>query len=425
MNASLLLDFPDALSDIATLTRASGDALFGVIAFAVSVDPTLIRLPPESTQRLRVEITHCLSSRLRATDNLYAIGIWEWLAVLPEMRSSAVLTLAMLRLRRVFEEQALTVDGMVLSLRTACGAALHPDDGDDALHLIQSARIACLQANQLDQGSLFYNRNMENTGESLQILDRELSTAFNTGNGLELYLQPQIDVASQHCVSAEALLRWQRNNGEWVAPPSVLMAIERQGLRHRFNRWLFQRASEICGKLAEADIHITLSINLSANDLHDPEIPDLLQQALATWDIKPSSVQVEITETVMVEETKGVLEVLQRIRELGINLSIDDFGTGFSGMSYLKNLPVQEVKIDQMFIRQIAHSPKDREIADSIIQLAHRLGMDVVAEGVETVEAATIVSEMGCNRLQGWLFSKALALSDFIDWHHARHPAKI
>jgi EAL domain-containing protein (putative c-di-GMP-specific phosphodiesterase class I) len=422
-NVSSLQGFPAALSEVAALTRRANRGLFGVIAFAVSVDPTLIRLPPESTQRLKLEIARRLANRLRASDTLYSMGGWEWLSVLPEMKSTAVLTMAMIKLRSAFEEQSLTVDGVELSLRTACGAAIHPDDGEDALHLVQSARIACLQANQTDQGNLFYSRSMENTGVNLQALDRELTAAFNNGTGLELYLQPQIDVASQRCLSAESLLRWQRDSGEWVAPPTILTAIERLGLRHRFNRWLFQRASEICDKLAQANIDITIAINLSANDLQDPEIPDLLQQALATWEIKPDAVQVEITETVMVEETQGVLDVLHRIRKLGIKLSIDDFGTGFSGMSYLKKLPVQEVKIDQLFISHIASSPKDREIADSIIQLAHRLGMDVVAEGVETAEAAAIVSEMGCNRLQGWLFSKALPVPDFIAWHNAWHTA--
>lgn len=421
MNASVPLGFPAALADIAALTRGGDDVLFGVIAFSVAVDSALIRLPPEATQRVRLEINHRLSSRLRESDVLYSLGSWEWLVLLPKMRSTAVLTLAMIKLRGAFEEQTLDVDGVELSLRTSCGAAIHPDDGEDALHLIQSARIACLQANQLDQGTLFYNRNMENTGQNVQVLDRELTAAFNNGRGLELYLQPQIDVASQRCLSAESLLRWQRDNGEWVAPPTVLTAIERLGLRHRFNRWLFQRVAEICDKLVHANIHITIALNLSANDLQDPEIPDLLQQAMATWEIRPDSVQVEITENVMIEETQGVMDVLNRIRALGVTLSIDDFGTGFSGMSYLKNLPVQEVKIDQIFIRQIATSSKDQEIADSIIQLAHRLKMYVVAEGVETLEAAELVSQMGCDRLQGWLYSKALPLNDFIAWHHARH----
>lgn len=159
MSASSLPCFSDALVDIAALARGEEEELLGVIAFAVIVEPMLIRLCPESTQRLNLEIAHRLSSRLRATDILYSMGSWEWLTVLPEMRSIAVLTLAMLRLRRAFEEQPLSVDGVEFSLRTVCGAAFYPDDGDDALHLIQSARIACLQANRLDGGSLFYNRN--------------------------------------------------------------------------------------------------------------------------------------------------------------------------------------------------------------------------------------------------------------------------
>lgn len=416
MNARTPLGFPAALADIAALTRNSEDLLFGVIAITVAVDATIIRLPPESTHRLRAEIVRRLSSRLRATDVLYSIGNWEWLILLPEIRSTAVLTLAMLKLRAIFEEQTLIVDGVEISLRTACGAAIHPDDGEDALHLVQSARIACLRADKTDQGSLFYSRDMENTGESLQALDRELTSAFNSGDSLELFLQPQIDVATGRCASAEALLRWRRISGEWVAPPTILTAIERLGLRHRFNRWLFQRASETCDKLAHAGIHITVAINLSANDLQDPEIPDLLEQAMATWEIKPKRIQIEITETVMIDETPEVLDVLNRIRKLGVALSIDDFGTGFSSMSYLKSLPVQEVKIDQMFIRQIATSAKDQQIADSIIQLAHRLKMEVVAEGVETAEAAKVVSELGCDRLQGWHYSKALPLADFIAW---------
>jgi diguanylate cyclase len=196
----------------------------------------------------------------------------------------------------------------------------------------------------------------------------------------------------------------------------VLAAIERLGLRQRFNRWLFLAAGQICHKLSSSDIRIRLSINLSANDLLDPEVPDLLEQALKIWNVAPSSIRLEITETSMVQDTVGVIDVLRRLREFGASLSIDDFGTGYSGMSNLKTLPVQEVKIDQSFIRNIVKSKHDQEIAGSIISLSHRLGLQVVAEGVETPESAELLASMGCEWLQGFLFSPALPLEKFMIW---------
>ena len=218
-------------------------------------------------------------------------------------------------------------------------------------------------------------------------------------------------------------MRWQRSNGQWVAPPHILECIDRLGLRQDFNRWLLLQATQIQLQLGEQGIDIVLSINLSANDLLDIELPDMIGQALATWDVDPAKFLLEITETMMVEESWQVLDVLDRLRQQGFRLSIDDFGTGYAGMSYLQRLPVQEVKIDQMFVRQAADSDKAREIITSIIQLAKRLNMSVIAEGVETAEILEIIAGLGCQMAQGYLYSKALPLADFIAWHHA-HPAK-
>lgn len=429
MEARALPRLPAALADIPGLVRGQLDGespALGVIAFAVLPDAALYRLLPESLQRLGQVIARQLLAQLRDSDRLYSISNWEWLILLPAMPTTAVLTLAMLKLRRSFDEILLDIDGVDLRLETVCGGATHPDDGDDAMHLVQSARIARLHAERSKQGSLLYDHSMEHGGGELLALDRELQNAFSGENSLELHLQPQVDALSRACVGAEALLRWRRGNGQWVPPPSTLAAIERLGLRNRFNRWLFQRASQTCAKLADAGISLCVSVNLSANDLHDPEVPELLSQALSTWAIPPQLIKLEITETTMVQETEGVMDVLNRLRELGVALSIDDFGTGFSGMSYLKSLPVQEVKIDQSFIYNIVESAQDREIADSIIRLAHRLGMEVTAEGVETRAAAELISTMGCDRLQGFLFSHALPLNEFIDWHRqfsaARQP---
>ena len=187
-------------------------------------------------------------------------------------------------------------------------------------------------------------------------------------------------------------------------------------LLYLLHRWLLHQATQIQLQLAEQGIDIVLSINLSANDLLDIELPDMIGQVLATWDIAPDRILLEITETIMVDESWQVLDVLNRMRKLGLHLSIDDFGTGYAGLSYLQRLPVQEVKIDQMFVRQAAESEKAREIITSIIQLATKLNMSVIAEGVETTEILGILSALGCRFAQGYLFSKALPMPAFIDW---------
>lgn len=419
----LLPGLPVALSDIPLLARRPDGSSLGVIAYIVEPDTAFYRLSPESALRLRQKITRRLNEALREGDRLYSISRWEWLIVLPGLRSSATLTLAMLKLRRLFDERELSVDGIALRLPVFCGAAIHPDDGEDALHLVQSARIARLHAERSAAGSALYEPGMEELDERLKTFDRELREAFSGDTGLQLYLQPKISARSGRCAGAEALLRWCRADGEWVSPPELLAAIERLGLRPRFNRWLFLTAGQISRTLALAGIDIGLSINLSANDLLDPEVPDLLEQALDTWNVAPTAILLEITETSVVQETGSVADVLRRLRQLDAGLSIDDFGTGFSGMSNLKKLPVQELKVDQSFVRNIVESPRDREITESIVRLAHRLGLQVTAEGVESEAAARLLTAMGCEWLQGFLFSPALPLTGFIDWYRGQATA--
>lgn len=412
---------PAALSDIPLLARSDDSSELGVIVFTVRPDTAFYRLSPESGRRLRLEIHDRLGAILRKSDRLYLIETWEWLFVLPGLRSSATLTLAMLRFGQLFEVSP-RVDGISLRVQSCCGAAIYAGDGEDPLHLVQSARIARLYVEQNNLSSAIYEPEMEVFDERLRKLEEELRTAFSRDSGLQLFLQPQVEAESGRCVGAEALLRWRRDDGEWVPPGEALAAIERFGLRQRFNRWLFISAARICSKLEESGIGSRLSINISANDLLDAEVPDLLAQTLDAWGVPAARLRVEITETNMVEESGDVREVLSRLRGLGVSLSIDDFGTGFSGMSNLKSLPVDEVKIDRSFVHNLVGSQRDREITASILELSHRLGLSVVAEGVETRETADLLAEMGCDWLQGYHFAKPLPFDDFVAWHRKRHP---
>lgn len=409
-----------ALLDIPELARQSQNASLGAIVLAIDPDTAFYRLLPESLQRFQYEIAARLREIKRPQDMLYLISPREWLLVLPELRSSATLTMAMIKLQRLFDAYLLTIDGIALRLAAACGGAMYPEDGKDALYLVQSARIASIHAKHSEEGQTLYHPDMEKLDDRLKSFDQEIRQAFQSESGLKLYLQPQIEAVSGLCSGAECLLRWQRENGQWVSPPELLAAIGRLGLRQLFNRWLFQRLGLICKILATNHITLRLSVNLSANDLLDLEMPDLFGQALATWNIAPSMVLLEITETSMVQYTEHVADVLERFRQLGTQLSIDDFGTGFSGMSNLKNLPVHEVKIDRSFVRNIAISRRDQEITASIIGLSHRLGLRIVAEGVETRESANVLIQMGCDHLQGFLFAPGMPPDEFIKWYRKR-----
>ncbi len=406
-----------ALADIARQSQQlSAEHCLGIVNFTVLSDPALLRLTPEVDRHLRAEVTRRLAGALRPRDRLYSASHWEWLLVLAELPSSVPLMLAMLRLDALFADSITTFDGSFLTLRVACGGALCPDNGTEPRHLVQSSRIACLTADRTGSRFAAYDPAMEQTDNAQQQLHAELPRALSGAPGLSLSLQPQIDLSSGRCVGCEALLRWHLPAGDHIPPNHTLAAVERLGLRATFTRWLLQQAMQIQNRLRAENIHVVLSVNLSANDLLDAELPDLIAQTLATWELTSDCLLLELTETLMIEDTEQVIGVLQNLRKQGLHLSIDDFGTGYASMSYLQRLPVQEVKIDQSFVRYAETSERDREIIASLAQLAHRLDMVVVAEGIETVEAAEIVAQLGCDRAQGYLYAAAMPLEEFILW---------
>lgn len=413
-----------ALSDLPKMIRENAtERQLGIISLAIVTDPQHLRQSTDAIHKLRILASREIQAAVRPQDRVYTVSHEEWLIVQPNLISSAAPTLAMIRLR----DSLMAISGQTGSIshlpRLALGAAIWPDNGDDALFLVQSARIARLLAEQGSPDIRTYQPSMESEGEYEQGLLADLRQALSNNQGLELYLQPQVEIAGGRCIGAEALLRWRRGNGEWVAPPRILEAIDRLGQRQTFNRWLLHQASQIQKQLVEHGIDIALSLNLSANDLLDVELPDMIGQALATWDLPPQKFLLEITETMMIEESWQVMDVLNRLRQLGLRLSIDDFGTGYAGMGYLQRLPVQEVKIDQVFVRQVVESDKAREIIASVIQLAGKLGMSIIAEGVETTETLDALQTLGCRFAQGYLFSPALSLPDFIVWCKANHAS--
>lgn len=392
----------------------------GLLILRAKVQPQMLRLTHEAGLALQAAIARRITEVLRDSDQVFALDNWEWLLVLPACTSSTPVVLAMMKIQRQLSDRPFLLPGLHTPINFLIGAAIFPDSGDDPQHLIQSARIAAMAADQMPDRYAVYDKTMERTGDSDLSQHEALKSAISS-NTLKLYLQPQIDVATRHCHHAEALLRWQLPDGTDIPAPSIIAMVEQDGLRPRFNRWLVQQGVQSLARLEESGIRINISLNLTANDLLDPELPDLVQHTLAFWRVEPDRVLFEITETIVVADTDDVAQTLNRLRKLGVRLAIDDFGTGYAGMSYLSRLPISEVKIDQSFIRRINESSTDYEIIASVTTLAHRLGMEIVAEGVESEEVFAAVKSLGCDRVQGFLFARALPEQQFAEWWRTHH----
>jgi len=300
-------------------------------------------------------------------------------------------------------------------LSASVGIALYPDHGD-AERLIARAETAVQTAKRAGgaRAGMFTAEMDEDMSQDLELL-RDFRQALDN-DGLELVFQPKIDAASGRITAAEALLRWHHAERGDV-PPSVFVALaERFGLVTRLGEWVIDHACRQAGVWAERGLNMRVAINLSAQHLREPNLAQGIGQALSRNRVEPQRLTCEITETLAMENTQATQATLAQLGLLGVHLSIDDFGTGYSSLAYLRRLPAKEVKIDRSFVMDLERSADARAVVDAVVKLAHALGKRVVAEGVETVKQRRILTDMGCDELQGYLFAQPMTAGDLLQW---------
>jgi diguanylate cyclase (GGDEF)-like protein len=300
-------------------------------------------------------------------------------------------------------------------LSASVGIALYPDHGD-AERLIARAETAVQTAKRAGgaRAGMFTAEMDEDMSQDLELL-RDFRQALDN-DGLELVFQPKIDAASGRITAAEALLRWHHAERGDV-PPSVFVALaERFGLVTRLGEWVIDHACRQAGVWAERGLNMLVAINLSAQHLREPNLAQGIGQALSRNRVEPQRLTCEITETLAMENTQATQATLAQLGLLGVHLSIDDFGTGYSSLAYLRRLPAKEVKIDRSFVMDLERSADARAVVDAVVKLAHALGKRVVAEGVETVKQRRILTDMGCDELQGYLFAQPMTAGDLLQW---------
>jgi EAL domain-containing protein (putative c-di-GMP-specific phosphodiesterase class I) len=233
-------------------------------------------------------------------------------------------------------------------------------------------------------------------------------------NTLMLYFQPQLDIRTGRMGGAEALLRWHDDVLGFVPPNLAVRAAESAGLIDQLTMWVITSAIQSCREFQKIDPDFTVSINISPSNLREADLPYYVDRALRTWNVRGSSIIIEITETAMMVEQETSHEALRELKALGVRLSVDDFGTGYSSMQYLAQLPLDELKIDLSFVRAMLDVPQNHKIVRSLIDLAHNLELKVVAEGVETEAILGALTSLGCDQAQGWDVGRPTTVADLL-----------
>lgn len=294
------------------------------------------------------------------------------------------------------------------------GAALYPHDARDAkrvVHLALSALMYCLD--KKPRGISIYSQALQEQARSRLEIESGLRRAL-ADNGFELFLQPQVDAISGALVGAEALLRWQMEGHGEVSPEEFIPLAEESGLILPIGEWVLQAACLQAVHLRKQFGRIiTIGVNVSAKQFQDPEFVDIVDAVLAVEGMLPEMFEIEITEGTFMEDLDRTIEILTDLKVRGLRIAIDDFGTGYSSLSYLKKFPIDRLKIDRSFVADIADNEDDRVIVNLIAEMGRKLGLDVIAEGVEDELQKNLLIGMGCPAMQGLLFGQPLAFEAF------------
>jgi diguanylate cyclase (GGDEF)-like protein/PAS domain S-box-containing protein len=323
--------------------------------------------------------------------------------------------------------QPIVVDSHLLELTSSIGIAFFPSDAQDLPRLLRCAEQALNAAKEAGRAQhRFFDEQMNARAASRLKLEADLRRAIERGE-LRLHFQPKVDAISGAIVGAEALLRWQHPERGMVPPQEFIGVAEETGLILPLTDWVLHSACRSLREWLDAGLpDIPLSVNLAAPSLTGVALLARLDELMQRFDLRPRSLVLEITETILMQDVESGIALLQTLRERGYGVSLDDFGTGYSSLSYLKRFPLDELKIDRAFVTDAASGGRDSALAAAIIALGRELGLHVVAEGVETREQSAFLLRRGCNVQQGYLFAKPVAAGEFALLLRAgfiRHPA--
>jgi diguanylate cyclase (GGDEF)-like protein len=375
---------------------------------------------PEGVEQLLQVIGEQLQLPMRPGDTVARLSGNEFLLLIHNAETDSAVAVADRLQRLLLKPQR--IGDHDLALDASIGIAVYPASGDSPSELLKRAGIARQDAAQLPGRLQVYEDGRDLAHQRQISLIRDLRHAARNGE-LTLQYQPKLDIRNGRVRQAEALLRWQHPQFGSVSPAEFIVLAERTGSIQILTRWVIEEAMRQVAEWARRGLHVQVSVNISADDLLSEDLAERVSNLLKLYRVPAEQLVFEITESAVMREPEHALKVLNRLRECGISLSVDDFGTGYSSLAHLKRLPVQELKIDQSFVRDLDETSEDAVIVRSTIEMSHNLGLKVVAEGVEYAHSLRLLERWHCDTAQGYLISRPLTAVAFEAWIAKSHTS--
>jgi diguanylate cyclase (GGDEF)-like protein len=360
------------------------------------------------------EFAACLADLTRSQDYVARVGNAEFALLLPAVLNEGHASLAAIKIIENLK-QPLRVSEEEFEVRADIGIALYPQHADDSQKLFGNAELALIDAGNCPESYAIY------TGEDNTIttfdwdIEADLQKAIEKDQ-FELYFQPQVHLSTGQLYGAEALIRWKNGSKGFIRPDLFIPLAEKSGQINEITKWTLNAALWFRKSWSREMDSFNIAVNISTNMLSDPDFADMVRGAVSIYAVQYEQLTLEITESALVEDMSSSFDTLNELKALGINISIDDFGTGYSSMAYFKNIPANELKIDQTFIRYMLENSMDQHIVKTIIQMAKGFDLTVIAEGIEDQQTFDMLCDLECDIAQGYHLAKPMPGDSFLEW---------
>lgn len=365
------------------------------------------------------ECAQRLASRMRKSDTAARLGGDDFLLILENTSIKAALHLAENALRKQLSAE-ITLEDIHVNLDFSFGLAEYPSHGDTAASLLRRSEIALYDAKEHHTKLAVYENGRDEAHHRQLAIVSSLDEALNEPQ-FNLFYQPKIDLADGSIKNAEALIRWIHPQFGFMPPDEFITVLEQTGNITQLTKWVVYNACAQCREWLDAGMDIKISINLSTLDLLNESFPVYLLDVLKDFQLPTSHIVLEVTESAIIRDASLAIRILGNLKDHGFTISIDDFGTGYSSLAQLKQLPVDELKIDKSFVLDLKEDSEDAVIVSSTVHLARSMNLSITAEGVETLDSAELLKSLGCDKGQGYYFSKPVTAKEFETWYRSHN----